>query len=81
MGKEERWLIASNTYRVRRVPCISASSGPAIVDALEHHLSANAWALAAVTVVLIGYAIARIVTPAILHAIVPDVVRTVLNLI
>jgi hypothetical protein len=51
------------------------------VDALEHHLSANAWALAAVTVVLIGYAIARIVTPAILHAIVPDVVRTVLNLI
>ena len=51
------------------------------VDALEHHLSANTWALAAVTVVLIAYPIARIVIPAILHRIVPDVVRTVLNLI
>jgi hypothetical protein len=56
------------------------------VDALERHLSANTWALAAVTVVLIAYPIARIVIPAILHdivshGIVPDVVRTVLNLI
>ena len=56
------------------------------VDALERHLSANTWALAAVTAVLIVYPIARIVIPAILHdivthGIVPDVVRTVLNLI
>jgi hypothetical protein len=51
------------------------------VDSLERHLSANTWALAAVTVVLIAYPIARIVIPAILHRIVPDVVRTVLNLI
>ncbi len=51
------------------------------VDALERHLSANTWALAAVSVVLLAYPIARIVTPAVLHAIVPDVVRTVLNLI
>jgi hypothetical protein len=51
------------------------------VDALERHLSANTRALAAVTVVMIAYSIARIVIPAILHAIVPDVVRTVLNLI
>jgi len=50
------------------------------VDALERHLSANTWALAALTVVLIAYPIARIVIPAILHGIVPDVVRTVLNL-
>ncbi len=51
------------------------------VDALERHLSASTWALAAVTVVLIAYPIARIAIPAILHGIVPDVVRTVLNLI
>ena len=51
------------------------------VDALERHLSANTWALAAVTVVLIAYPIARIVIPAIINGIVPDVVRTVLNVI
>jgi hypothetical protein len=51
------------------------------VDDLERHLSANTWAMAAVTVVLLAYPIARIVIPAIIHGIVPDVVRTVLNLI
>ena len=51
------------------------------VDALERHLSANTWALAAVTVALIVYPIARIVIPAIVHAVVPDAIRTVLNLI
>jgi len=51
------------------------------VDALERHLSAKTWALAAVAVVLIAYPIARIVIPAILQSVVPDVVRTVLNLI
>ena len=56
-------------------------SWSAHVDALERHLSANTWALAAVTMVLIAYPIARIVVPAVLNGIVPDVVRTVLNLI
>ena len=51
------------------------------VDALERHLSADRWALAGFTVVLIAYPIARIVIPGILQGIVPDVVRTVLNLI
>jgi hypothetical protein len=51
------------------------------VDALERHLSAKTWALGAVTVVLIAYPLARIAIPAILHGIVPDVVRTALNLI
>ena len=50
------------------------------VDALDRHLSANTWALAAVTVVLVAYPIARIVLPAVLNGIVPDVVRTVVNL-
>jgi len=51
------------------------------VDALERHLSTDTWLLAAVTVVLIAYPIARIVIPAVLHGIVPDMVRTVLNFI
>lgn len=51
------------------------------VDALDRHLSANAWALAAVTMVLISYPIARLAIPAVLNGMVPDVVRTVLNLI
>lgn len=51
------------------------------VDALESHLSANTWVLVAVTVVVIAYPIARIVIPAILHGMVPDVVRTLLKLI
>lgn len=51
------------------------------VDALERHLSAKIWALTVAAVVLTTYPIARIVVPGVLHAIVPDVVRTVLNLI
>ena len=51
------------------------------VDALETHLSTKTWALAAVPLVLIAYPVARILIPAVLHGIVPDVVRTVFNLI
>lgn len=51
------------------------------VDDLDRHLTANTWALAVVTVALIAYPIARIVLPALFHGIVPDVVRTVCNLI
>lgn len=51
------------------------------VDALERHLSAGTWAMAAIAVVLIVYPIARIGNPVLLHRMEPDVVRTVLNLI
>lgn len=44
-------------------------------------LPTNTWALAAVTVVLVAYPIGRLVVPAVVQAVVPDVVRTVLNLI
>jgi hypothetical protein len=50
------------------------------VDALERHLSAKMWALTVAAVVMTTYPIARIVIPAVLHAVVPDVVRTVLSL-
>jgi len=51
------------------------------VDALDRHLSAKTWALAGVMLVLIAYPVARIVIPAVLNGIVPDVVRNVLNVI
>jgi hypothetical protein len=51
------------------------------VKAYLAKLPTNTWALGALTVVLIAYPIARIVVPAVLHAVVPEVVRTVLNLI
>jgi hypothetical protein len=46
------------------------------VDALERHLSAKMWALAAASVVLITYPIAQMVIPAVLHAAVIHVVVT-----
>jgi hypothetical protein len=54
------------------------------VDALERHLSAKTWALAATIVVLMAYPIARILIPAAFHDLVnfvPDVVRNVLHII
>jgi hypothetical protein len=71
------------TYRQQYIPGAvkSVQFWSSHVDALDRHLSANRWALAAVTVVLVAYPIARIVIPAILQGIVPDVVRTVLKLI
>jgi hypothetical protein len=50
------------------------------VDALEDHLSAKTRELAAITLVVIAYPIARLVMPLVLHHVVPDVVRNVLNL-
>jgi len=53
------------------------------LDALEKHLSAKAWALAATIVVVLTYPIARILLPDAVHdvvSMVPDVVRTVLHL-
>ncbi len=71
------------THRMRYTP--DPASGTQLwsahVDALDRHLSANTWARAAVTVVLLAYPIARIVIPSVLNSMVPDVVRTVLHLI
>ena len=74
------------THREQYAPCPANAAQlcqfwSAHMDGLERHLSASTWALAAVTVVLIAYPIARVVIPAALHNMVPDVVRTVLHLI
>jgi len=44
------------------------------------NLPAKVWMLLAIPAILIAYPIAAIVVPAILHAVVPDTVRTVLHL-
>ena len=49
------------------------------VDTLERHLSINRWALAAVAVVVIAYPVVQLVSAAILHSVVPDVVQNLLK--
>jgi hypothetical protein len=44
-------------------------------------LPTSIWALIVIPVVVIAYPVVRIVVPAVLHAVVPNAVRTVLNLI
>ena len=45
-----------------------------------YNLPTGIWALAVIPAVLIAYPVGRVVLPALVHAIVPDVVRTVLSL-
>ena len=45
------------------------------------NLSAGRWMLLTAPLVLIAYPVVRIVVPAVVHAAVPEVVRTVLRLI
>jgi hypothetical protein len=45
------------------------------------HLPPRTWALAVISAILLAYPIARIVVPAVVHAMVPDVVETVLKVI
>jgi len=45
------------------------------------NLSMRMWLLLAVPAIVIAYPVARIVVPAVAHAVVPEVVRTVLRVI
>lgn len=45
------------------------------------NLPARIWALLALPVVAIAYPVATVVVPAVVHAVVPEVVRSVLSLI
>jgi len=44
------------------------------------NLPTRTWLLIVVPAVVLAYPVARMVAPAVIHAVVPDVVRTVLNL-
>jgi hypothetical protein len=45
------------------------------------NLPPKTWALLALPVVAIAYPIVMVVVPAVVHAVIPDVVRTVLSLL
>ena len=46
-----------------------------------HNLSTRTWLLLVVPAVALAYPVIRIVGPAVIHALVPDVVRSVLRVI
>jgi len=52
-----------------------------VMKAYFTNLSMRTWFLLVIPLVAIGYPVARIVVPAVLHAVVPEVVRSVLNVI
>ena len=45
------------------------------------NLPTRTWLLVVVPAIIIAYPVVRIVVPAVVHAVVPDVVRTVLSMI
>jgi len=51
------------------------------MKAYLNNLPARTWALLAVPLIAIAYPIAAVVVPAVIRAVVPEVVRTVLSLI
>lgn len=46
-----------------------------------NNLSIRTWLLLVIPAVMLGYPVARLLIPAVFHAIVPQVVQTVLSLI
>jgi hypothetical protein len=46
-----------------------------------HNLSIKSWALLVLPAILIAYPIMRCVVPVVLHAVVPEAVRSVLSMI
>ena len=46
-----------------------------------NHLSMKTWLLLVVPALAIAYPVARVVIPAVVHAVVPEVVRNVLSVI
>ena len=51
------------------------------MKSLFHNLPMRTWVLLVVPAVVIAYPVVKIVIPAVVHAVVPEVVRTVLSVI
>lgn len=51
------------------------------MKAYFNNLPAKTWTLLAVPLIVIAYPLAVVILPAVVHAVVPEVVRTVLSLI
>jgi hypothetical protein len=52
-----------------------------VMKAYFGNLSTTTWALLVLPALFIGYPVAEIVVPAVIHAVVPEVVRSVLRVI
>src|SRR5579863_6802683 len=67
----------------RNFPKRPSVSNPreSVMKAYFTNLSARAWLLLVVPAVVLAYPVAQIVVPAVLHAVVPEVVRSVLRVI
>jgi hypothetical protein len=51
------------------------------MKAYLNNLSTRTWLLLVIPAVILAYPVARIVIPAVVHAVVPEVVRSVLSVI
>jgi hypothetical protein len=51
------------------------------MKAYFNNMPTKTWLLLVIPAVLLAYPVARIIVPAVLHAVVPDVVRSVLSVI
>lgn len=51
------------------------------MKAYLNNVSTRTWLLLVIPAVVLAYPVARIVVPAVVHAVVPEVVRTVLSVI
>jgi hypothetical protein len=56
-------------------------SGEDVMKAYFTNLPTRTWLLIVVPAVVIAYPVARMVVPAVIHAVVPEVVRSVLSVI
>jgi hypothetical protein len=63
------------------MPILRITNKEQYMKAYINNLPTKIWVLLVVPAVLVAYPVVRVVVPVVLHAVVPDVVRTVLNVI
>ena len=78
--RSARFLMPSNSPELS-LPLPRISYQEDAMKAYLNNLPARTWALVAIPLIVIAYPIAAVVVPAVIRAVVPEVVRTVLSLI
>src|SRR5215467_12061989 len=74
-------VVDKSLFRELHGPLLRIYSIEDVMKAYLANLPMRTWFLLVLPLVAIGYPVARIVVPAVLHAVVPEVVRSVLNVI
>lgn len=77
------WQIGGFLDRLRELPLTPRRTlmQEDVMKAYFQNLPTKTWLLLVIPAVVLAYPIARIVVPAVLHAVVPEVVRSVLSVI